>query len=73
MQECKVYRIPTKKGFAKMRVDKTKTWTDVYGNARCAVCKKHFEEGHLYTLEGNGSGKKTKYKHYDCKHPKKIE
>jgi hypothetical protein len=27
----------------------------------------------LYTLEGNGSGKKTKYKHYDCKHPKKIE
>jgi len=66
----KVYRIPTKKGYVKMRIDKTKAWKDVYGKMKCILCKKHFQEMELYTFLNNNS---EKFQHVDCKNPKKVD
>jgi hypothetical protein len=66
----KIYRIPTKKGYTKTRMDKTRTWKDTYGKGKCVKCKKHFQEMELYTCVGNNS---EKFQHVDCKHPKNIE
>jgi hypothetical protein len=43
-----VYVVPTKKEYMKHRVDKTKTWDDVYGHAKCDICKKKLVEGDEY-------------------------
>jgi len=65
----KVYRIPTKKGYTKIRIDKGKTWNDLYGKVRCRKCKKHFAESELYTTVENDP---RHFHHVDCKHPKRI-
>lgn len=65
----KIYQIPTKKGYAKVRLDKGKTWQEVYGK-RCRKCKQHFKESELYTTMDNDT---CHFQHVDCKHPKKIE
>lgn len=61
----KIYRIPTKRGYAKTRVDKGKAWGDIYGKYKCTKCRQPFKEGQLYTPDGA-----KKFMHVDCKHPK---
>lgn len=65
-----IYRIPTKKGYAKTRIDKGKTWKDIYGNKKCFLCKKHFEELDIYMFVGNDT---RKCQHLNCKNPKKAD
>jgi len=65
----KIYRIPTKRGYLKTRIDKGKAWTDLYGKYKCRKCKKHFAESELYTMVENNPGH---FQHVDCKHTKKI-
>jgi len=67
--ESKIYRIPTKKGYAKIRLDKGKSWQDVYGKQRCRKCKQHFQESEVYTFMENDT---RHFQHIDCKHPKEI-
>jgi hypothetical protein len=65
----KIYRVPTKKGYLKTRIDKGKAWKDLYGKKKCVKCKKYFGESELYTTIGNDP---SKFQHVDCKHPKEI-
>jgi hypothetical protein len=67
----KIYRVPTKKGYTKIRLDTGKTWQEVYGKQRCRKCKQHFKESELYTFADDYDP--SHFKHIDCKHPKKIE
>jgi hypothetical protein len=69
-----VYRVPLKKVFRKNHpVEGDPTWNDIYGNARCNVCKKRFAESDPYIVvvtwkkHTNGSESPThKYQHTDC-------
>jgi hypothetical protein len=65
----KIYRVPTKKGYVKTRIDKGKAWKDLYGKKKCVNCKKYFAELELYTFVGNDP---YHFQHVDCKHPKEI-
>jgi hypothetical protein len=70
-----VYRVPLKSVFNKKKLDQTKTWSDVYGKVKCMHCKKHFQEGDVYTvlviMKKNKLGDETfeyihKYQHVGC-------
>ena len=58
-----VYRIPTSQWYNLHRVDKTKSWKDLYGDKKCAVCHQHFRQREAYTAMPPG---KKGYRHVRC-------
>lgn len=74
----RVYRIPTKAWYRKHRLDLTKTWNDIYGNARCHLCKKKMTEKDAYVIVITWRGAEKlspthKYQHVECPGAKHVK
>ena len=49
--EDEIYVVPTEATYMLTRIDKTKTWSDVYGKHRCTRCGKKLVPGDAYTAK----------------------
>jgi hypothetical protein len=56
-----IYFVPTEEEYLARRVDKGKSWYEVYGSKSCTVCHKPFAPRDIYTTAPTGG-----FRHVSC-------